>query len=105
MGAVTLLDAAKKDDQKALDEATKAWYVNGDQIAAFLNQANPDHWPLASMKEAMKGHLDTTIDEAVAHLHGEYEKDIAAYDKVKDHIYMMADVLSEGIIAQFPEKF
>jgi hypothetical protein len=30
---------------------------------------------------------------------------VRAYDKVYDHILMMADALSDGIVKQFPEKF
>jgi hypothetical protein len=31
--------------------------------------------------------------------------DVAAYDVVHEHILMMADALSAGIIAQFPDRF
>jgi hypothetical protein len=31
--------------------------------------------------------------------------DIAAYDKVRAEILMMADTLADGIIRQFPAKF
>ena len=47
----------------------------------------------------MKGHLDTTLDEAVARLSGDYEAEVKAYDEVRSHIHHMADALAEGIIA------
>jgi hypothetical protein len=50
-------------------------------------------------------HLDMTLKEAVARLSGDFAGDIAAYDMIHDHILMMADQLSAGIIAQFPERF
>ena len=34
-----------------------------------------------------------------------HSDDIKAYDAVKEHIYMMSGILSDGIIQQFPEKF
>jgi len=34
-----------------------------------------------------------------------YPADAAAWDKVYDHIEMMSDALSGGIIQQFPQKF
>jgi hypothetical protein len=40
----------------------------------------------------------------VARLHGDWEADIAPYDKVHDQILKMADMLSAGIINQFPGK-
>ena len=42
---------------------------------------------------------------ALAHLKKDYPADIAAYDAVHEHILMMADTLSAGIISQFPDRF
>jgi hypothetical protein len=50
-------------------------------------------------------HLDLTLREATARLHGDWTADIAAYDAVHRHILQLADVLSEGIIRQFPSRF
>ena len=52
----------------------------------------------------MKDHLDLTLNEAVARLQGRYADDIAAYDAVHAEILSMADMLSDGITAQFPSK-
>jgi hypothetical protein len=53
----------------------------------------------------MREHLDQTLDEATARLSGEWAADIAAYDRIHDHILVMADVLSTGIVEQFPGRF
>lgn len=57
------------------------------------------------MKQMMRDHLALTTEEATAHLKGNFAADIAAYDKVHEQILKMADMLSMGIIAQFPAKF
>ena len=57
------------------------------------------------MKQMMREHLDLTLAEAVARLHGDWAADIAAYDRVHQEILQMADMLSTGIIHQFPKKF
>jgi len=53
----------------------------------------------------MSMHLKTTADELNARLKKDYDKDVKAFGAVFDHILHMADVLSTGIIKQFPEKF
>lgn len=46
-----------------------------------------------------------TLEEAVARLQGRYADDIAAYAAVHADILAMADMLSDGIIEQFPNRF
>jgi hypothetical protein len=103
--AAELVAAAKAGDASATDAASSAWYQNADDIATALNDLNPKHWALDEMKAHMKDHLDLTLNEAVARLQGRYADDIAAYDEIHVQILGMADMLSDGIIAQFPEKF
>jgi len=103
--AADLLTAAKSGDTAKFEDANKHWYDNANQIAALLNSANPDHWPLADMQSMMKSHLDLTLEEATARLNEDWSGDVAAYDKVHDEILHMADMLSDGIIKQFPDKF
>jgi hypothetical protein len=103
--AADLVAAAKAGDSSAADAASSSWYRNADDIATALNGLNPKHWPLDEMKAHMTDHLDLTLKEAVARLQGRYADDIAAYDEIHVQILGMADMLSAGIIAQFPEKF
>ncbi len=103
--AADLLAAAKAGNTAKINAASKRWYANADEIATFLSTANPNAWPQAEMKSMMRGHLDLTLQEATARLKGDWASDIAAYDKVHDQILEMADMLSAGIIRQFPEKF
>jgi hypothetical protein len=105
LGAAALLDAAKNGTPAEVEEASAAWYANANEIAAFLSAANPRNWPLPEMQAMMREHLDLTFAEAAARLGGNYPGDIAAYDAVHVQILEMADMLSDGIIAQFPQKF
>ncbi|HSP54465.1 MAG TPA: hypothetical protein VLS25_02660 [Dehalococcoidia bacterium] len=105
LGAVTLLQAAKAGDTAAFDQAKAAWYANGDEIAAFMHNANPDNWPLEETQHHMKMHLDLTLQEAADRLGGNFQADIADYDQVHNAILDMADFLSLGIIHQFPQQF
>ncbi len=105
LGAAEVLAAAKAGDATRIDAAKKAWSDNGDEIAAFLSGANPGNWPLTDMRSMMRGHLDLTLTEAVDQLQGRYAQSVAGYDRVQDEILKMADMLSDGIVKQFPEKF
>jgi hypothetical protein len=103
--AAEILEAAKAGDTAALNDAVARWYANADEIAAFLNAANPGNWPLDEMKMMMKDHLDLTLQEATTYLSGDYSGSVAAYEQVHLEILEMADMLSDGIIRQFPRKF
>ena len=100
-----ILSAAKAGDQDAVDEAVARWYANADDIAMFLAAANPSNWPFDEMRAMLRDHLDLTLAEAVARLQGRFEADIAAYEDVHVQALEMADMLSAGIIDQFPGAF
>jgi len=103
--AADIIAAAKAGDDAAVNQAVDAWYVNANEIADALSGINPKHWPQDEMRAMMKAHLDRTLEEAVARLQGRYEDDIKAYEQIHADILEMADMLSDGIIAQFPDKF
>jgi hypothetical protein len=103
--AVEILQAAKAGDTEAFADAQARWYANSDTIAALLSAANPRWWPRRQMRAAMRAHLDQTLTEAAHELNGRYADSIAAYEEVHSHILAMADLLSSGVIRQFPHRF
>jgi hypothetical protein len=50
-------------------------------------------------------HLATTTNEVVSRLKKDWPADIAAYDEGHAHMMMFADMLTDGIVKQFPSKF
>ena len=103
--AVELLQAAQASDDMAFEQARDAWYDNSDEIADFLAAANPEYWPQDAMRAAMTAHLDQTLAEAAHELNGQYAASVADYDEIHHHILEMADLLSDGIIRSFPNRF
>ena len=103
--AVEILQAAKAGDTAAFQDARDRWYANADDIADFLAAANPKYWPQDVMRAAMAAHLDQTLAEAVHELNGQYAASVADYEEIHHHILEMADVLSNGIIRAFPQRF
>jgi hypothetical protein len=100
-----LLKAAKSDNQDKFKSINEDWKKNADSIAVFLSRQNSANWPESDMKKMMQDHLSLTIDEATARLKKDYPGDVKAYDKVVDEILKMSDMLSAGIVKQYPEKF
>ena len=102
--AADLLKAAKSDNKSAFDDANKKWAANADEISTFLSNANPN-WKLDDIKMMMHDHLKLTTDEAVARKKKDYDGDVKAYNQVHDEILKMSDMLTDGVIKQFPDKF
>ncbi len=100
--AVPVLVAAKSGDSDALDTAVANWYENARQIGRFLAKANPA-WKGA--RKMLKTHITQTVAYAADQLQGDYAKSIKDYDEAQDHMLMLADQLSAGIIKEFPGRF
>jgi hypothetical protein len=103
--AADVIAAAKAGDEAKLADSQARWEANADEIAGFLSHANPKAWKLGEMKAMMREHLKLTTDEAVARLQGNWDADVTAYDAVHRQALQMADMLSAGIVRQFPRRF
>ena len=102
--AAEVIAAAKAGDAAKLADAQARWSKNGDDIAGVLASVNP-HWKLGAMKRELRTHLKLTTEEVVARLQGRWAADVAAYDKIHRHALHLSDLLSDGLIAQFPKRF
>jgi hypothetical protein len=103
--AAEVIAAARAGDAAKLADAQARWARNGDDIAALLHSVNPEHWELDAMKAELRMHLQLTTDEVVARLQGRWEDDVATYDMVHEHALHLSDLLSDGLIEQFPKRF
>ena len=103
--AANIVTAAKAGDNAKVASENKRWRDNATDIAKFLHGANPKNWPEATLQSALFAHLDQTLSEASNQLKGNYPASIKDYDKAMDHMLMVADTLTGGIVAQFPAKF
>jgi hypothetical protein len=104
MIATEVVKAAKAGDQPQLASAQAKWSANGSEIAGLLSGANPN-WPRKDLEEMLRRHLELTTGEVVGRLTQDWAKDVASYDEGHRHMLMFADLLSDGIVRQFPEKF
>lgn len=104
MIAVDLVAAAKVNDAAKQTAADKRWHTNAEEIATFLSGANPN-WPKPALLGMLNEHLTLTTQEAVARLKGNWDDDVAAFDKIYKQAMMMADALADGIIKQHATMF
>lgn len=99
-----VVDAAKNNNKSDLEKYNKLWYENADKIADFLSSANPNY-SNKNLKDMLYKHLEFVTAQAVSRLNKDWKGDITAFDKGEEHMIMFADVISDGIIKQFPKKF
>jgi hypothetical protein len=102
--AADIVKAAKAGDGAGVAEGQKKWRGNADDIAAFLSGANPG-WSKPMLTDMLYKHLEFTTTEVVSRLSKDWPSDIEAYDKGHAHMLMFADMLTDGIVKQFPKKF
>lgn len=102
--ATEVVKAAKMGNKDELNKAQEKWHDNADAIATFLSGANPN-WAKGELVNMLYKHLDLTTGEVVSRLNKNWVGDISYYDRGHEHMMMFADMLSHGIIKQFPDKF
>ncbi|MPM66972.1 hypothetical protein SDC9_113886 [bioreactor metagenome] len=102
--AVKVTDSAKTGNKIDLEKYNKLWYENADKISEFLSSANPNYSDKV-LKDMLHKHLQYVTDQVVARLNKDWNEDIQAYDKGEDHMIMFADIIADGLIKQFPQKF
>jgi hypothetical protein len=103
--AADLIAVARKGDQEGIASEQARWTANADEIATLLSKANPRFWKPGPMKAMMRDHLRLTTNEVVARLQNDWEADVRAYDRIHVQILHMADMLSDGLVKQFPSRF
>lgn len=104
--AVPVLTAAQAGDNAALEEALDEWYENAQEIGDFHATINPEHWDQPHLRDMWKTHITQTVTYSVALLQGDFEKAVSDYQEAFEHMVTgMSDLISDGIVSKFPEKF
>jgi hypothetical protein len=103
--AADLIAAAKSGDKAAITHQQAQWQANADDLAAFLNSANPRFWKLGALKGMLYEHLGLTTQEVVARLQHRWAADVRISDQINRQALEMADMLSSGIVDQFGSRF
>ena len=77
------------------------WYENGDRLASVMTELNPKFWPEWESRMVWRKYLDSTLDNALARLKGDWKADVQSYDALHLHALVLADYMSLGMQRQF----
>ena len=101
--AAELVKAAKAGNQKAVADAERRWYANGEEIAEFLSRINP-FISRDEFQEMFFEHLALTTKEALFILQNNFQSSIAVFDKIEAEALQMADTITNAIVNTIPQK-
>lgn len=99
-----MTESSMAKDTAKLKEADKRWRANADSITTLLSTVNPTNWPMATIQPVVVGGMNLTITETNARLKRDYDADVETFDTILAQSLNLADMLSAGIIKQFPNK-
>lgn len=100
-----IVAAAKAGNQADVTKLEADWHRNADDIDKFLSAANPKNWQFKELQDMLYMHLQLITEIVVSCIKGDWKADIAATDKNEIHMIHLADILTKGIVKQFPGKF
>lgn len=92
--------AKRKAEQ---DTAFQALTDNANAIAQFLGAANP-HWPVDTVRGLLVAHGAHHVQQIQQFAAGDFEQEAKTWTVMKDHMYVIADALTDGLAKQFPDK-
>lgn len=102
--AVKFITALKEGGGLAAADVEQRWYGNAREIAAFLAELNTN-WAQQEWETMFFAHLDLVKAQINDMLTAGCSAYLNLYDEMEKQALMMADILSDGIIKQFPEQF
>jgi hypothetical protein len=98
------LDATVAGSMSRQEAAVKALTANASEISTFLSGANP-HLPKDTLMGLLMAHAAHHITQFQQLKEGDYTQEAETWKGMKQHIYVVADALGQGLAAQFPDKF
>ncbi|MBD7967198.1 acetylglutamate kinase [Paenibacillus sp. Sa2BVA9] len=102
--AAELVGDLKSGNSEAAADAQRRWYANADSIADFLGRINP-YWSQMEWQHMMYEHLGLLSDEVSTRIAKDYVKNVALNDQIETQALGMADMMTSGIVQQFPSNF
>lgn len=98
------LDATVAGSASQQEAAVKVLTANAAEISTFLSSANPN-LPKDTLMGLLMAHAAHHLTQFQQLKDGEYAREAETWKGMKQHIYVVADALTQALAAQFPAQF
>lgn len=103
--AVEIVEAKKTKDDEALKNAQEKGRIYAERISNLLSRVKSPRWDKQYLKDMFYKHLEYIDRQVDFRLKKDWASEIRAYDDGLAHVLRISDILAEGIVHQFPNKF
>lgn len=102
--AIELVTAIMNADLTGASDAERRWYENAEEMATFLSSINPK-WSEDDLQNMLQNHLEM-ITKAISDMMARNFSDSnMSFTNIERQTMDMADMMTYGIVNQFPEYF
>ena len=98
------LDATVAGSTSQQGAAVKALTANAAEISSFLSGANPN-LPKDTVMGLLMAHAAHHLTQFQQLKEADYAREAETWKGMKQHIYLVADALTQALAAQFPAQF
>ncbi len=91
-------------NKPGMDSANSKMVKNAEDIASFLSSANPN-WPRATILSALNAHAAFHMAQIQQINAKDFSAEAKTWESMKAQVYQIADVLAEGLVKQFAQRF
>jgi len=92
-------------DKTSIETLTAEDRANAEAIADCLAELDPVNWDKETVLSHLENHIAGTTAQAAARMTKEWATELSAYDEGRACMAQIADIIANGIVAVFPEKF
>ncbi len=103
-GVKAYLTATVANDKNGQSKATDQLTANAGEIATFLSKANPN-LPKDAVNGLLLAHAGHHIEQIQELSARQYEAEAKTWEEMKQHMYVIADALTDALVKQFARKF
>lgn len=95
-----MIEAYRDNNPDAAAEQRSILYGIADEFANLASHINR-YWDFATMQIIIRELVNTTEEQILSIVYGDYMQDAEKYDNFMDQAYRLADELTYGILRQF----